>query len=258
MATLSEKRTQESGVVHPGAEDAAAEARLAQMGYKQELPRSLSMISILGLSFAIMAVPFGTSTTLALALTDGGPVTILYGWIIVSLISLAIAASLAEICSVFPTAGGVYYWSHMLASPRYAPISSWTTGWFGLVGNWTVTASINFSLAQLILSAIGLWREGWVATPWQTLLCYWAVMIFCALVNVFGNRWLDRLNTWCIYWTAASVVIIIVTLLVMADDRRSGKFVFSHYDASAAGWPSGWAFFVGLLQAAYTLTGYGM
>jgi hypothetical protein len=48
-------------------------------------------------------------------------------------------------------------------------------------------------------------------------------------------------------------VIIIVTLLVMADDRRSGKFVFSNYDASAAGWPSGWAFFVGLLQAAYTL-----
>jgi amino acid transporter len=125
-------------------------------------------------------------------------------WIIVSLISLAIASSLAEICSVFPTAGGVYYWSHMLASPRYAPIASWTTGWFGLVGNWTVTASINFSLSQLILSAIGLWRDGWVATPWQTLLCYWAVMIFCALVNVFGNRWLDRLNTWCIYWTAVS------------------------------------------------------
>ena len=49
------------------------------------------------------------------------------------------------------------------------------------------------------------------------------------------------------------MVIIIVTLLVMADDRRSGKFVFSSFDASAAGWPSGWAFFVGLLQAAYTL-----
>ncbi|KAF8756630.1 Amino acid permease [Rhizoctonia solani] len=254
MAPPSEKRAHDSHVV----QDTNAEARLAQMGYKQELPRSLSMISILGLSFAIMAVPFGSSTTLALALTDGGAVTVLYGWIIVSLISLAIAASLAEICSVFPTAGGVYYWSHMLASPRYAPIASWTTGWFGLVGNWTVTASINFSLAQLILSAIGLWRDGWVATPWQTLLCYWAVMIFCALVNVFANRWLDRLNTWCIYWTAASVVVIIVTLLVMADDRRSGEFVFSYYDASAAGWPSGWAFFVGLLQAAYTLTGYGM
>jgi hypothetical protein len=54
-------------------------ARLEEMGYKQELQRNLGMISILGLSFAIMAVPFGTSTTLNIALTDGGPVTILYG-----------------------------------------------------------------------------------------------------------------------------------------------------------------------------------
>jgi hypothetical protein len=36
----------------------ATQKRLAEMGYEQELKRSLSMISILGLSFAIMAVPF--------------------------------------------------------------------------------------------------------------------------------------------------------------------------------------------------------
>jgi hypothetical protein len=32
----------------------------------------------------------------------------------------------------------------------------------------------------------------------------------------------------------------------------------TQFDASFSGWPSAWAFFVGLLQAAYTLTGYGM
>lgn len=32
--------------------------RLAEMGYEQELKRSLTMISILSLSFAIIAVPF--------------------------------------------------------------------------------------------------------------------------------------------------------------------------------------------------------
>jgi len=81
---------------------------LESMGYKSELPRSLSMMSILGLSFAIMAVPFGISTTFAYSLTDGQCVTVLYGWIFVSVISLMIAASLAEICAVYPTAGGVY------------------------------------------------------------------------------------------------------------------------------------------------------
>ena len=56
-------------------------------------------------SFAIMAVPFGLSTTFYITLADGQSVTILWGWVLVSLISLSIAASLAEICAVFPTAG---------------------------------------------------------------------------------------------------------------------------------------------------------
>ncbi|CAK4029903.1 gaba permease [Lecanosticta acicola] len=238
--------------------DATADADLARMGYKSDLPRSLSMFSVLGLSFAIMAVPFGLSTTLYITLTDGQSVTILWGWVLVSLISLSIAASLAEICAVYPTAGGVYYWSAMMATKEWAPIASWITGWLNLVGNWTVTLSINFSGAQLILSAISLWREDWTANAWQTVLCFWAVMLVCFLVNVFGSKYLDLINKICIYWTAASVLIILVTLLAMSDNYRSGEFVFAHYDASQSGWPDGWAFFVGLLQAAYTLTGYGL
>ena len=225
---------------------------------QSELPRNLSMMSILGLSFAIMAAPFGLSTTLYITLADGLSVTIIWGWVFVTLISIAIAASLAEICAVYPTAGGVYYWSAMLSTRRWAPLMSFIDGWLTLVGNWTVTLSIIFSGGQLILSAISIFDETFVANAWQTVLMFWAVMLFCALVNIFLSRWLDLINKVCIFWTAASVIIIMITLLTMADDRRDGEFVFGHFDASTSGWPSGWAFCVGLLQAAYTLTGYGM
>ncbi|KAF2800460.1 amino acid permease-like protein [Melanomma pulvis-pyrius CBS 109.77] len=238
--------------------DPSADAALARLGYASELPRNLSMLSVLGMSFAIMAVPFGLSTTMYITLTDGQSVTILWGWCLVSIISLAIAASLAEICAVYPTAGGVYYWSAMLSTRKYAPVASWVTGWLTLVGNWTVTLSINFSGGQLILSAITLWKEDFVPNQYQTILMFWAVMLVCMSVNIFGAKYLDLINKICIYWTASSVIIIIITLLAMADTKRSGEFVFAHYDASASGWPAGWAFFVGLLQAAYTLTGYGM
>ena len=127
-----------------------------------------------------------------------------------------------------------------------------------LVGNWTVTTSINFSGAQLILSAISLWNEDFVPNAWQTVLMFWCVMLICMLINIFGSKYLDLFNKICIYWTGASVVIIMVVLLAMSDNYRSAEFVFTHYDASDSGWPSGWAFFVGLLQASYTLTGYGM
>ncbi|WWC87119.1 uncharacterized protein L201_002005 [Kwoniella dendrophila CBS 6074] len=247
----------ESETIHNnGKHNSDVTTRLEEMGYKQELKRNLGMISILGLSFAIMAVPFGTSTTLNIALTDGGPVTILYGWVFVSLVSLAIAASLAEICSVFPTSGGVYYWAAMLSTPKYSAFSSYLTGWLGTVGNWTVTASITFGGSQLILAAATLYHEDYVPTKWQTCLVYWASLLGSLLVNIFCTKYLDKLNTICLYWTGISVII--VTLLSMADHRNSGKFAFSHFDASNSGWPSAWAWFVGLLQAAYTLTGYGM
>ncbi|KAK6851203.1 amino acid permease-like protein [Apiospora arundinis] len=240
------------------ANDALANDALAKMGYKAELPRSLSMLSVLGLSFAIMAVPYGLSTAFYISLANGQSVTVIWGWVLLSLISTAIAASLAEICSVYPTSGGVYYRAALLASPKWAPIASWVTGWLTLCGNWTVTLSINFGGAQLILSAISLWDEDYVATPWQTVLMFWAVTLLCYLINVFGSKYLDLINTVCIYWTGSSIIIILIVLLVMSPEKRSGEFVFTHYDASASGWPLGWSFFIGLLQPAYVLTGYGM
>ena len=62
------------------------------------------------------------------------------------------------------------------------------------------------------------------------------VMLICMVVNVFGSRYLDVINKICIFWTAASVIVIMIVLLVMAPVRRSGEFVFANYDASASGW----------------------
>lgn len=226
----------------------SADVALAQMGYTSELTRKLSLMSVLGMSFAIMSVPLGLSTTLYISLTDGQSVTAIFGWAWVSFVSICMASSLAEICAVYPTAGGVYYWSAILSSREWAPITSWVNGWLILVGNWTAALSINFSGAQLILSAITLWDLDYVPTAWQTVLCFCAVTLVCSLVNVFSTRILDALNRFCIYWIVSSVVIILVSVLVMAPERRSGEYVFGHYDTSASGWPSGWAFFVGLLQ----------
>lgn len=232
----------------------------AQSGYDgTALPKRLSMISVLGLSFAIMAVPYGLSTTMYITLPNGEAVTIIWGWVLVSLISLCIAASLAEICAVYPTAGGVYHWSAILCTPRYAAVVSFIDGWLTLVGNWTVTLSINFGGAQLILSAISIFDESYVPTAYQTVLMFWCVTLICALVNAFGAKYLDLFNQACIYWTGASIVIILITLLATADSgRRSGAYVFGHYDASSSGWPTAWSFFIGLQQSAYVLTGYGM
>lgn len=186
-------------------------------------------------SFAIIAAPFGLSTTMALPLVNGGPVTIVYGWLLVTFISLSIAASLAEICACYPTAGGLYYWSYILSKPKYASITSWVTGWLLLVGNWMSTCAITFGGAQLILSGVSLFDAGFVPTPWQTVLTFWGVLLLCLLVNLFGVKYLDLVNKLCVYWTVISCVVIMITLLVMSKEKRSAEFVFTNFDTSRSG-----------------------
>lgn len=53
-----------------------------------------------------------------------------YSWIAVCLVTLAVAYSFAEMCSAYPVAGGQYSWVAVLAPPKYARGMSWVTGWF--------------------------------------------------------------------------------------------------------------------------------
>lgn len=57
MGSSKEKVAEEgisARVISPSGESDEADSRLKQLGYKQEMRRSLGMISVLGLAFAIM------------------------------------------------------------------------------------------------------------------------------------------------------------------------------------------------------------
>lgn len=59
-----------------------------------------------------------TAGTYAYSLSYGGPVLAIWGWVFVSFMNLLVALVLAEICSSFPTSGGVYFYAHRLAGGR--------------------------------------------------------------------------------------------------------------------------------------------
>jgi choline transport protein len=80
------------------AEDAAA---LAAMGHKQELQRNFSMLSMLGLAFAILNSWTALSASLSLALPSGGPTSVIWGLVTAGVCNLCLAASLAEFLSAY-------------------------------------------------------------------------------------------------------------------------------------------------------------
>src|SRR4051794_21187452 len=87
------------------------EALLAELGYKQELHRRMSGFSNFAVSFSIISILAGCITSYKIALVSGGPSTLVLGWLTVGLMVLAVALAMAEVCSRYPTAGGLYFWA---------------------------------------------------------------------------------------------------------------------------------------------------
>jgi len=132
------------GLLETDNSDQAATEGLQQLGYKQEMTRSRGLAHILFMTLAIMAVPYGLAAPIATSLVAGGPAVMIWGWILVAVLTQTLALSLAEICSKYPTSAGAYYWCYRLASPRRRLVISWINGWLTMVGVWSIALSVTF------------------------------------------------------------------------------------------------------------------
>jgi len=135
---------------------------------------------------------------------------------------------------------------------------SFFTGWIWLVGNWTITLSVNSGFANLIIAAVQMYHPDWVPSAWQILLIFWAICLIAFVIVAGANKWLPMVDTVCAAWTVLSIFIIMIALAVKADlGRHSASYALGHYDTSLGGY-GGFTFFIGLLPAAYTFSAIGM
>jgi amino acid transporter len=111
----------------------------------------LSMICILA----------GGVTSFHLGLCSVGGASIGLGWPLVALFSLVVAATMGQLASTFPTAGGLYHWSSILGGRGWG----WATAWFNLAGLVTVLAAINVGTYRFALGAFG--PPTGTLTPWS-------------------------------------------------------------------------------------------
>ena len=97
------------------------EQRLHELGYAQELRRRMSGFSNFAVSFTIISILSGCLTLYGFGMLTGGPAVIVWGWPFVGIMTLFVGLSMAEVCSSFPTAGGLYYWAAKLAPAKTGP-----------------------------------------------------------------------------------------------------------------------------------------
>ncbi|XP_048135945.1 amino-acid permease BAT1 homolog isoform X1 [Rhodamnia argentea] len=221
------------------------------------------VISNFAFSFSIISVLTGITTLYNSGLRYGGPASMVYGWFLAGLFTMLVGSSMAEICSAYPTSGGLYYWSAKLAGRKWAPFASWLTGWFNIVGQWAVTASIDFSLAQLIqviilLSTGGKNGGGYEASKYVVIGFHGGILLLHAIMNSFPISVLSFFGQLAAAWNLLGVVVLMILIPCVAKERASAKFVFTYFNTdNGEGIDSRvYIFVLGLLMSQYTLTGY--
>ncbi len=228
--------------------------RLHEMGYAQELARTMSGFSNFAVSFTIISILSGCLTLYAFGMNTGGPAMIVWGWPFVGIMTLLVGLAMAEVCSSYPTAGGLYYWSAKLAR-RNGPAWSWFTGWFNFLGQVAVTAGIDFGAAFFLNAYLDL-QFGYAVTPEHTITLFGIILVLHGMLNTFGVKLVARLNDISVWWHVIGVIVIVGTLALLPDEHQSASFVFTEF-VNNTGWTS--TFYVallGLLLAQYTFTGY--
>ncbi|KAJ4818103.1 Amino-acid permease BAT1-like protein [Rhynchospora pubera] len=246
----------------PSSED-ADQRRLNELGYKQELKRGLSVVSNFAFSFSIISILTGVTTTYNTGLRYGGPMSATIGWIVVALFNGCIALSMAEICSAYPTSGGLYYWSARLAGKDWAPLASWITGWFNIVGLWACTTSVDFSLAQLLqviilLSTGGANGGGYTASKYLVLGFHGALLVSHGIINSLPIQVLALFGKLGALWNVLGVFVLMALIPAVATERATAKFVFTHFntDNGEGIHSTVYILILGLLMSQYSMVGY--
>ena len=235
--------------------------QLHELGYAQELHRGLSSFSNFAISFSIISILAGGMTAFWLGMVTGGPRVITLGWIIVGFFALLVGMAMGEICSAYPTAGGLYYWSAKLAK-KNGPRWSWFTGWFNLLGQIGVIASVDYALSVFIAYFIRMFDDGYRLTVNGVFVIFLLVLVAHGLLNTFRIDVVRILGDISVWWHVVGVAVIAGVLFIAPTNTRGIGGAFDKAPPGLTGWTGRgvmvtvYLFALGLLLAQYTITGF--
>ncbi|AJR77038.1 choline transporter [Saccharomyces cerevisiae] len=218
------------------------------------LRKSFSLWSILGVGFGLTNSWFGISTSMVAGISSGGPMMIVYGIIIVALISICIGTSLGELSSAYPHAGGQFWWSLKLAPPKYKRFAAYMCGSFAYAGSVFTSASTTLSVATEVVGMYALTHPEFIPKRWHIFVCFELLHLFLMLFNCYGKS-LPIISSSSLYISLLSFFTITITVLACSHGKfNDAKFVFATFN-NETGWKNGGiAFIVGLINPAWSFS----
>jgi amino acid transporter len=256
-------------------------ADLHRLGYAQELLRSMGGFSNFAISFSIISILTGAVILYDYGLAWAGTAAVLLGWPLVTIFVVAIAASMAEVASAYPTAGGLYYWASRMKNKDWG----WWTAWLNLIGQFAIVAGINYAAAGFLnatlitplLSNVGIDFQNtstFIGILNGQLVTMGILMLIQLAMNIAGINLVALLNQVSVWWHIVIVAAVVLLVFLAGKPDQSGLTLFAvepldqggswnnnlgfinlQYGAATT-YPLILAFFFSLLQANWTYTGY--
>ncbi|PFH47069.1 hypothetical protein AMATHDRAFT_68499 [Amanita thiersii Skay4041] len=234
---------------------------LVALGYKPSFKREFSNLATISFAFSIMGLCSSIATTFNTPLTLGGPATVVWCWILGSVMCFTLGASIAEIVSAYPTCGGLYTASAQLTPKRHRARVGWLVGWLNILGQIAGISSTEFGLSVMIWAAVSIGKDGqFEITEGKVVGLFAALLVFHGILNSFATKYLARFTKGFVFVNLGTTFIIIIVLLATTprDEMHPAKYVFGSDGLvnQTGGWNSGLAFLFGLLSVQWTMTDY--
>jgi amino acid transporter len=246
------------------------------LGYAQELFRTMGGFSNFAISFSIISILTGAVILYDYGLAWAGTAAVMIGWPLITVFVLAIAASMAELASAYPTAGGLYYWASKMKNKNWG----WWTAWLNLIGQFAIVAGIDYAAAGFINATIvdkifgGTFNTVVIGFINGQLVTMGVILAIQLALNIAGINLVALLNQISVWWHIVIVAIVVVLIFLIGKPDASGLNLFQIQPLDQAGswdnnlgfvqlkygpatsYPVVLAFFFSLLLANWTYTGY--
>lgn len=73
-------------------------------------------------------------------------------------------------------------------------VASWFTGWISIGGQIVLTASAAFAAGLQLQALITVNNDSYIPQRWQGMLFYWMIILYSAVVNIWGSKVLPHTN----------------------------------------------------------------
>ncbi|KAF2278077.1 amino acid transporter [Westerdykella ornata] len=228
---------------------------LARLGKKAVLKRRFGFLSILGFSCTVLITWEGSLVLFLQGFQNGGPAGVIYGYILVWVGTVSVFIVLSELVSLAPTSGGQYHWVSMLAPRNVQKLLSYISGWLTLCGWLASLASGAFLTGGLIQGLLILCQpDTYVPQNWHVTLLYWAVVLFCFIINVAAGWLLPKFEGALLVLHILGFFAILIPLLVLGP-KGDTHATFTTF-LNLGGWSTqGLSFCVGIMGSVFSFVG---